>query len=130
MTRARGREAMPIVVIDGMPGSGKTALAVHCAHAVADRFPDGQLYVNLRGFDPARRCSARPRRCAGSSTALGVPPQRVPADLDGQAALYRSLLAGQRVLVVLDNARDDAQVAAAASRVPRAAWSSSPAATA
>ena len=102
-------KTMPIVMIDGMPGSGKTALAVHCAHALADRFPDGQLYVNLRGFDPGGAvCAAEALQ--GFLEVLGMPPQRVPADLDGQAAMYRSLLASQRVLVVLDNARDDAQV--------------------
>jgi DNA-binding SARP family transcriptional activator/tetratricopeptide (TPR) repeat protein len=102
-------QAMPIVMIDGMPGSGKTALAVHCAHALAGHFPDGQLYVNLRGFDPGGAVSPT-EALRGFLDALGMPPQRVPADLDGQAAMYRSLLDGQRVLVVLDNARDDAQV--------------------
>jgi DNA-binding SARP family transcriptional activator/Tfp pilus assembly protein PilF len=105
----RGAKTMPIVMIDGMPGSGKTALAVHCAHALADRFPDGQLYVNLRGFDPGGVvCTGE--ALSGFLEVLGMPPQRIPADLDGQAAMYRSLLASQRVLVVLDNARDDAQV--------------------
>ncbi len=100
---------IPAIVIDGMPGAGKTALAVHCAHAMTDRFPDGQLYVNLRGFGPGSEVVSPAEVLRGFIAALGIPPERVPADLDGLAALYRSLLAGQRMLVVLDNARDDAQ---------------------
>ena len=108
-THLRDRTTMPIVLIDGMPGAGKTALAVHCAHALAERFPDGQLYVNLRGFGPGEAVSPT-EALRGFLKAFGVPVQRIPADLDGQAAIYRSLLASNRVLIVLDNARDDAQV--------------------
>ena len=107
--RSATAKAMPIVMIDGMPGSGKTALAVHCAHALAGRFPDGQLYVNLRGFDPGGAVNPT-EALRGFLEALGMPPQRVPADLSGQSAMFRSLLARQRALVVLDNARDDDQV--------------------
>jgi len=107
---AGGRGSVPIVVIDGPAGVGKTTLAVHWAHRVADRFPDGQLYVNLRGFGPTERVVSATEAVRGFLDALGVSSHRMPHSVQSQIDLYRSLLAGQRMLVVLDNARDAGQV--------------------
>lgn len=99
-----------ITAIGGTAGIGKTALAVYWAHLAAERFPDGQLYVNLRGFDPAGTPVTPAEAIRDFLDALGVPVQRIPASQGAQAALFRSLLAGRRVLLVLDNARDSQQV--------------------
>jgi DNA-binding SARP family transcriptional activator len=104
------RPAVAVCVLSGSPGVGKTSLAVYWAHRVAQRFPDGQLYVNLRGFDPGGSVLDPADALHGFLQALGVPPDRMPAGLEARAALYRSLLAGRRVLVVLDNAREPEQV--------------------
>ena len=101
--------AAVISAVSGTAGVGKTALAVHWAHHAAGRFPDGQLYVNLRGYDPDRPMTAGDA-LAGFLRALGVPGQDIPPGQDERAARYRSLLAGQRVLVVLDNASEADQV--------------------
>ncbi|MET8850773.1 BTAD domain-containing putative transcriptional regulator [Amycolatopsis sp. NPDC004625] len=103
-------DTVVISAINGTAGVGKTSLAVYWSHQVADRFPDGQLYVNLRGFDPGGLPVRPAEAMRGFLDALGVPAQRIPAGLAEQAALYRSQLAGRRVLVVLDNARDTSQV--------------------
>jgi DNA-binding SARP family transcriptional activator/tetratricopeptide (TPR) repeat protein len=104
-----GRAGM-ISVITGTGGVGKTALAVHWAQQVRDRFPDGQLYANLRGFDPAGAAMDPAEAVRGFLDALGVPPQRIPVTAAAQTALYRSLLADRRMLIVLDNAVDADQV--------------------
>jgi DNA-binding SARP family transcriptional activator len=99
-----------VVVITGTAGIGKTALAVHWAHRAASRFPDGQLHVNLRGYDP----SGPPLTAAEATrillNGLGVPREQIPDTQDAQAGLYRTLMADRRMLIVLDNARDADQV--------------------
>ena len=105
-----GATTVLISAIGGTAGVGKTSLAVHWAHSVAHRFPDGQLYVNLRGFDPAEQTMDPGEAVRCFLEALQVPPQRMPVTLDGQISLYRSLLSGKHMLIVLDNARDTGQV--------------------
>jgi DNA-binding SARP family transcriptional activator/DNA-binding XRE family transcriptional regulator len=105
--KARG---VVIAALTGMAGIGKTALAVYWAHQVADRFPDGQLFVNLRGFGPSAAALAPSKAISGLLTALGVPEALIPADMAAREALLRSRLAGRRMLIVLDNAQDAKQV--------------------
>ncbi|MCX4238910.1 AfsR/SARP family transcriptional regulator [Streptomyces ortus] len=111
LTSTAGKSAAVVVsAVSGMAGVGKTALAVHWARRVRSAFPDGQLYVNLRGFDPQGTVVPSTEAVRGFLDALGVRPERVPQRLEAQVGLYRSLLAGRRVIVVLDNARDEEQV--------------------
>ncbi|HEU5473400.1 MAG TPA: BTAD domain-containing putative transcriptional regulator [Actinophytocola sp.] len=105
-----GDSAAPVItVISGTAGVGKTALAVRWAQRVRDRFPDGQLFVNLRGYDADRPLAAGDV-LTRFLTALGVPSQDVPLDIDDRAARYRTAIASRRILIVLDNAATVAQV--------------------
>ncbi|MEV4052008.1 BTAD domain-containing putative transcriptional regulator [Amycolatopsis sp. NPDC049688] len=104
-----GGHAVVISALDGSGGIGKTTLAVHWAHGVQHRFPDGTLYTNLRGYGPGRPASAD-EVLDDFLVALGVPAAALPAGPGAREGLFRSLLAGRRVLVVLDNANSDEQV--------------------
>lgn len=101
--------AVVVSAVSGTAGVGKTALAVHWAHRARDRFPDGQLYVNLRGYDPDRPMTA-PDALVRFLTALGVSGQDIPLEPDDRAARYRTEVAGRRMLIVLDNAATVEQV--------------------
>jgi tetratricopeptide (TPR) repeat protein len=101
--------AAALMVLTGTAGVGKTSLALHWAHGVRHQFPDGQLYVNLRGYDPGT--PATPEQVLDRFLRdLGVPVTAIPVHLDDRASLYRSLLADRRILVILDNAGTVAQV--------------------
>jgi transcriptional regulator with XRE-family HTH domain len=102
-------ETVVIAAISGTAGVGKTALAVQWAHQAADRFPDGQLYANLRGYDQDQPMPAADA-LAGFLRALGLAGREIPLAEDERAARYRSLLAGRKLLIVLDNARSVEQV--------------------
>jgi len=104
------RTGVTVAVISGTAGVGKTSLALHWANKVVARFPDGQLYLNLRGFGPAAAVMDPAEAVRLLLDALLVPGGQVPASVDSQLALYRSIVAGMRVLIVLDNARDEEQV--------------------
>src|SRR5256886_11101636 len=104
-----GGTAILITANDGTAGVGKTALAVHWAHRIAARFPDGQLYLNLRGYDLDRPVRAA-QALAIALRALGLPGAEIPLDQDALTGLYRSTIDGRRVLIVLDNACHPDQV--------------------
>ena len=109
LTNAGAVRTVVISALAGTAGVGKTALAVRWAHQVTDRFPDGQLYVNLRGYDAGQPMSAA-EALARFLRALGVPGTDVPAEPDERATMYRSLLADRRILLLLDNAGSADQV--------------------
>ncbi|MBN6056569.1 AfsR/SARP family transcriptional regulator, partial [Nonomuraea sp. RK-328] len=100
-----------VCVLSGTAGMGKTALALHWAHRARSRFPCGQLYVDLRGYDPEHEPLTAAAALARLLLSLGVDPGLTPGGLDAQLGLYRSLLADRAVLLVLDNARSAEQVA-------------------
>jgi DNA-binding SARP family transcriptional activator len=112
LREASGQQPGTVVInaISGTAGVGKTALAMHWAHQAASQFPDGQLYVNLRGFDLSSRPARSAEAIGGFLDALGVPAGRIPTDQAAQVGLYRSLLADRQILIVLDNAHDEEQV--------------------
>ncbi|MFD9907953.1 ATP-binding protein [Streptomyces sp. NPDC059063] len=96
--------------VDGMPGVGKTALVTHAAHRLADRFPDGQFYQDLHAHTPGRSAADPVDVLAVLLTGLGVDPRNLPPTLKGRSDLWRDRLAGKRVLLVLDDAADHAQI--------------------
>ncbi|MBC6463555.1 ATP-binding protein, partial [Actinomadura sp. HBU206391] len=100
----------PIEVIDGMPGVGKTVLAVHLAHQLAPRYPDGQLFLRLRGHDPNQEPVDPRDGVGGLLRLLGVARNRIPASLESRAALWRTELADRRAIIVLDDAADQDQI--------------------
>lgn len=101
--------AVGVYLITGTAGVGKTSLALHWAHSVRHRFPDGQLYINLRGYDPGAPVTAQ-QALHQFLRALGVPSSAIPVALEDRSAMFRSLLADRRVLVILDNAASPGQV--------------------
>jgi tetratricopeptide (TPR) repeat protein len=100
-----------VVAIDGMPGVGKTALAVHVAHLLQDRFADRQLFIDLHAHTPGRGPVRPDAALAGLLAAVGVDARQLPEDLEGRAGLWRDRMAGQRAVLVFDNTASSAQIA-------------------
>ena len=98
-----------VCAITGAPGVGKTALAVHWAHQVRDRFPDGDLYIDMHGYGPAASLTEE-QALDTFLRALNVPPEAIPINLDERAALYRSLIGDKEMLILLDNVASARQV--------------------
>lgn len=111
VTASARETAVAIRTIGGMPGAGKTALAVHAAHLLRERFPDRQLFIDLHAHTPGRDSVPPHDALAGLLAATGVDPRFLPGDLEGRAAMWRDKMAEQRALLVLDNAASSAQVA-------------------
>ncbi|MDX3611302.1 tetratricopeptide repeat protein [Streptomyces europaeiscabiei] len=109
-TAAADAAIVTISAVSGTAGIGKSTLAIRWSYLSNEKFPDGQLYANLRGFDPTGEPLAPETAIRGFLDALGVSPDRMPSDTGAQAALYRTLLSGKRILLVLDNARNADQV--------------------
>ena len=105
-----GERPLPIGIIAGVAGVGKTGLVLHWGHRARHRFPDGQLYADLRGYDAHQEPLPPAAVLDGFLRALGVPGDQVPGGLDERAALFRSVLHGRQMLIVLDNARTPEQV--------------------
>lgn len=111
LDRLYDANAVVITAIDGMAGIGKTALAVHVAHRIADQYPDGQLFLDLHGYTKGMQ-PAEPNEVLDRVLRnLGVPATQIPIGLNERAALYRSRLAGRRMLILLDNATTESQIA-------------------
>src|SRR5215467_5048544 len=105
-----GARPLPVGIIAGVAGVGKTGLALHWSHRVRHRFPDGQLYADLRGYDAHQEPLPPGAALDGFLRALGVPGDQIPGGLDERAALFRSVVHGRQVLIVLDNARTPEQI--------------------
>jgi DNA-binding SARP family transcriptional activator len=99
-----------VAAIEGIPGVGKTSLALYWAHRARKNFPDGQLYINLRGYDAQHAQVLPSEALRGFLTALGISSDQIPTEIDAQSALFRSLSSDKRILIILDNARDAEQI--------------------